>query len=131
MYKLDNGRWGINPRFSGLAAGVYRVYAKDASDNIASVVVIILDGVRSCGRENTLSINTYPNPTASEFTLSLNTDTQEDVMIEVIDMFGRRVHRATGTFNKKFQFGRDFGAGTYFVKVTQASKVVTQKVIKL
>lgn len=134
-YKVENGRYSINNRFSSLGAGIYRVYAMDANGNVASTVIVINDGRRRCGgtgrSANSISINTFPNPSAREFSMLLDSETEEDIIVEVMDMFGKKVYQAKGTFDKKYQFGENFKAGTYFVRVIQGTKVTTQKIIKL
>lgn len=133
-YTINNGRYSTTSRFSGLAAGAYRVYAKDANGNVTSAVFVINDGRRRCsgsGRANVIEINTFPNPSAREFSLVLDSETEEDVIVEVMDMNGNKVYQVKGAFDKKYQFGQSFRAGTYFVRVTQGAKVTTQKIVKM
>lgn len=141
QYAIGNGNYQINNRFYGLKAGTYRVYAKDANRNVVSIVVVILDGRNNCqtGRimindttvNKTVSINAYPNPSASSFKLAINTDSDEDVKIEVIDLSGNRIFTTKGSPVTIYSFGQQFKAGVYFVRVIQGEYQSTQKVIKL
>jgi hypothetical protein len=79
----------------------------------------------------TVSINAYPNPSASSFKLSIDTDSDEDVKIEVIDLSGNRIFATKGNPNTIYNFGQQFKAGVYFVRVIQGEYQTTQKVIKL
>ena len=132
QYALANGNYQISNRFYGLRPGTYRVFAKDANNNIVNIVVIILDGKRPCRiGKSTVNINTYPNPSTTSFKLSIETDSDDEVSIEVIDLLGRRVYQTKASTERNFNFGQDFKAGSYFVRVIQGETQSTQKIIKL
>jgi len=132
-YRIDNGRFGINTRFYNLSAGPHRVYAKDANGNIATTILVIDASLVNCGsgRPAEITANVFPNPAPSQFNLTLNTETREDIMIEVMDLNGARVFSTIGSYDKKYQFGENLKPGTYFVRITQGTQVTTQKLIKL
>ena len=132
-YRIDNGRFGINTRFYNLSAGLHNVYAKDAGGNIATTVLMINAGTVNCGsgRPSGITANVFPNPAPTQFNLSLNTETREDITIEVMDINGARVFTTKGRYDKKYQFGENLKPGTYFVRITQGTKVTTRKLIKL
>jgi hypothetical protein len=135
VYKLNSsGTYTSSNLFTRLRAGIYRIIAKDAVGNITDLLVIVNDGQRTCsttGKTNTLILNTYPNPSTQYFNLSINSEATTDVIVEIIDINGRKVYQEKGKYDKTFRFGNEFKSGTYFVKVIQGDKTTTQKIIKL
>lgn len=133
-YSLNtNGRFTSSSIFKNLMTGSYRVYAKDAVGNVASLVVYVLDGRRRCntlGLVGRIDLNAYPNPTSDRFTLTVDSDEDADVSIEVYNMQGVRIHQDKGNVNKSFSFGESFKSGTYIVRVIQGKEVQTLKVVK-
>ncbi|CAN5703761.1 hypothetical protein BH10BAC2_BH10BAC2_42740 [soil metagenome] len=132
--------------FSGLAAGTYTVYVKDAN-NCTGSVTLTISAPAGCNSfsavsgesalaspDNSLSYNidtkVLPNPSSTEFTLLLKSDRQEAVEIRVMDMYGKIVHRAKGSVNNAYRFGSRFAAGSYFVQILQNDKIKTIKIIK-
>ena len=133
-YSIGTGTYSINYRFYNLKAGIYRVHAKDANNNIADIIVVIADGKRRCpntGRLNSLVINAFPNPSAQYFNLTVDSDSDEDINVNVMDLNGRIMFTDKGIYNKGYRFGENFKPGVYFVRVLQGSQMITQKVIKL
>ena len=133
-YSIGTGTYGINYRFYNLRAGIYRVHAKDANNNIADIIVVIADGKRRCpntGRLNSLIINAFPNPSAQYFNLTIDSDSDEDINVNVIDLNGRIMFTDKGIYNRGYRFGENFKPGVYFVRVLQGDQMITQKVIKL
>ena len=133
-YKLNNGRWSTSTTFRNLTAGVYQTYAKDADGSIVSLVAFVFDGRTRCSNSannGRVTITSFPNPSSERFSVSIESDSPEDVVVDVMNMFGKRVYEEKGAFNKIYTFGQHFAPGTYFVRVKQAGKVTTQTVVKL
>lgn len=132
--------------FSGLAAGNYTVYVKDANKCTGSVtltisapagcnsVAAVSVASASTSGGKSLSYNLYttvlPNPSSTEFTLLIKSDRQETVEIRVLDMYGKTVHSAKGSVNDAYHFGSRFTAGLYIVQILQNDKIKTIKIIK-
>ena len=134
FYQLNNGRFTSTNTFRNLVSGVYRVTSKDADGRLISLVAYIFDGRRTCsstGLKGKVSVTPYPNPTSDRFTVAIESETEEDVVIEVMNLYGKKVFETKGAFDKKYVFGQNLVAGTYFLRVIQANKITTQKVIKL
>ena len=94
-------------------------------------MVVILDGKRPCRLGKTaVFINTYPNPTTTSFKLAIDATSDEEVYVEVMDLFGRKLFQERGGGDKIYNFGQNFKAGPYFVRVTQGETQTTQKIIK-
>lgn len=135
QYKLgSNGRYGTNNIFTGLKGGIYRVFAMDANNNVASLVVVIEDGKRRCGSTNRtapgIHLVAYPNPSATYFTLAIDSESDEDVAIEAMDMNGRKVFRTQGAFDRTYQLGHQFRPGVYVIRVQQGAQISTLQVVK-
>jgi hypothetical protein len=144
QYSIGGGSYGINNIFSNLKAGYYRIRVRDANQTIASVVVQINDGRRSCGRsmnEDNEEIGTvnirktetiiYPNPSNSEFNIKIDADSDKEASIEMIDMYGKKLMQAKARTGTSIKMGQQLKAGIYFVRVIIAGEVTTTKVIKL
>lgn len=71
-----------------------------------------------------LKMNIFPNPSSSQFRLTLNTAFRYEVM----DVTGRRLLRSAA--NHESLFGESLLPGIYFVRVTVKNKSVTIKIIK-
>lgn len=132
-YSINNGRFTNSNLFKNLPAGTYRVTVKDGQSNSNSLVVTVFDGRRRCndvGLSGRVTLSAFPNPTVDRFTLTIDSEVEDDVTIEVFNAEGKPVHQDRGAFDKRYQFGENFKAGTYIIRVRQAGKVETIKVIK-
>lgn len=78
----------------------------------------------------TLSISVAPNPSKTNFVLTVNGNSNAPVELRVTDMYGRVVHRARGTANQQYIFGETFAAGMYVAEVLQGRETKTIKLIK-
>jgi hypothetical protein len=136
MYQLSNGRFTTSPLFKNLRAGVYRVTTKDANGNTASLVVYVFDGKRVCtggndtGLNGRINVTGYPNPTTNKFILTIDSEDETDVVVEVMNQFGTKVFTARGSVHKNYSFGENFISGTYFVRVIQGNEIKTIQVVK-
>ncbi|MEO6669146.1 MAG: T9SS type A sorting domain-containing protein [Ferruginibacter sp.] len=134
QYKINNGRYSSSNLFKNLATGIYRVSAKDANGNVVSLVTFILDSRTICSRNGVegaaLNITAFPNPTADRFSLSIQSVNDADVLVEVMNLNGRKVFEGRGSVYRNYVFGDNFTPGTYFVRVTQGNDVKTTTLIK-
>jgi hypothetical protein len=146
QYAIGNGAYRFTNIFSNLKAGFYRIKVRDANQTIVSVVVQINDGRRSCGRsmdqENTdatenaiqsdkMETVVYPNPSNSVFNLKINAETEEDAVVELIDMYGKRMMQTRMKSGSIIRIGEQLKPGVYFVRVLLHGKVNSTKVVKL
>jgi len=81
---------------------------------------------------NSLVLNTqvFPNPSSSEFALTIQTNKDERFQVLVTGADGKEIYHTSGTENNKYIFGKNFGAGMYFVTVTSITFNKTIKIIK-
>ncbi len=77
-----------------------------------------------------LQITGYPNPTSSDFRISVHGGTNEKINILVLGIDGKIISRKEGQTNSNFQFGSNLIPGAYIIKVMQGNSVITQRFIK-
>ena len=75
-----------------------------------------------------LNVKAWPNPSEHQFTLNVESNSNELVSITVYDMFGRKVYSTSGTANRQYQFGNRFVSGAYVAEVKQG---VNRSIVKL
>ncbi|RXK61660.1 DNRLRE domain-containing protein [Lacibacter luteus] len=80
---------------------------------------------------NKLSVQAYPNPSAQEFKLNVQTGSDEKVNVKVMDLQGRIIREMQVVAGQNFRFGSELKAGIYFVEVTQGKQSELIKLIKL
>jgi hypothetical protein len=76
-------------------------------------------------------VNTYPNPTAANFTLIVQSASNEKILMQVFDLFGRLVEIRNIAPNAMVKFGDQYRTGTYFVRIISGKLFKELKVIKL
>ena len=150
-YSLDGNTYQSSPSFTGLAAGTYDGYVKD-SKSCLGVQVSITVGPIACipapptatkgminetktntvkvSEKSVLKISAYPNPSETAFTLLLEANSNEKVVITVTDLLGRKVYQAEGDVKKQYIFGNDLKAGIYILQVVQGNDKQSTKLIK-
>lgn len=79
---------------------------------------------------SSLSIQAYPNPFGSEFTLNVQGNNQDRVYITITDVLGRRLYQAEGNANQQYKLGGSLRQGIYFVQIMQGDNVQTIKLVK-
>ncbi|MCX6294191.1 MAG: T9SS type A sorting domain-containing protein, partial [Sphingobacteriales bacterium] len=72
----------------------------------------------------------YPNPSVSTFKVDISSEEVGEVTLQVFDVLGKIVYQEKGQSDKLYNFGLNFKPGFYVVKVIQANKCVTSKIIK-
>jgi hypothetical protein len=77
-----------------------------------------------------LAITVYPIPSETNFTLKVQSTTNENVEINIYDVTGRKIQQLRGAAIETYRFGDMYAAGAYLVEVLQGSNRVTQKILK-
>jgi hypothetical protein len=77
-----------------------------------------------------LNVHVFPNPSVNEFTLTVESRSNEKVEVIAADVYGKKVYQASGSGNSNYSFGKNFSSGTYFIKVIQGGNIKTLKLIK-
>jgi hypothetical protein len=130
-YSINGNDFNSTGFFANLAPGSYRATVKDFNGNTSELGITILDGKERCETyKGTLSVNVYPNPSVSTFKLDIASAQVSEITLQVFDVLGKMVHQEKGQSDKLYNFGLNFKPGFYVVKVIQANKCVTTKIIK-
>ncbi|CAN5729381.1 hypothetical protein BH11BAC4_BH11BAC4_13090 [soil metagenome] len=147
-YSLDGNTYQNSNTFTGLIPNYYEGYVKDSKGCVGQLIDIYIGP--ACGQRgttltkgtivkeslskvevnNTLKVQAYPNPTASEFILNLQGYSNDRISIIVTDIMGRVVFQTTGNGKQQYRFGNKFNAGLYNVQVIQGTEKKTIKLIK-
>jgi hypothetical protein len=80
--------------------------------------------------QTALAITVYPIPSETNFTLKVQSKTNENVEINIYDVTGRKIQQLRGAAIETYHFGDMYAAGAYLVEVLQGSNRVTQKILK-
>jgi hypothetical protein len=80
---------------------------------------------------NAFNVIAYPNPSKNNFSLSVQAETKEKIMMQVIDMNGRIIEVRNVSANSIIRFGDRYRPGTYIIRVIQGKKHKELKLVKL
>ena len=136
-YSLDGNTYQPSTIFTGLAAGTYDGYVKDAFGCIGVLNGIVV-GPTGCApppiaggtkysapvaaSASITKVNAYPNPSSTGFTLQLDGyNMTERVSVTITDLLGRKVYQTEGKGKMQYRFGTEFIKGMYNVQVIQGS----------
>lgn len=83
--------------------------------------------------ESLVYLNIFPNPNTGSFTIQLETRTQEEIQISVLNILGQSVYQAIpeqafGEYSKSVELN-SVASGVYFVKVRVGDEFANQKII--
>ncbi|MBU3715056.1 MAG: T9SS type A sorting domain-containing protein, partial [Ferruginibacter sp.] len=136
QYSINNSdNYTANNNFNNLKSGYYKVFVKDLKNNVVDTSIYIKDGKRPCNKinqtNNYLRLNTNPNPTTSFFNLSIESDSDDNLLIDVMSFNGVKVYQYSGKKSHNIQFGQNLSRGVYILRVRQGANISTQKLIKL
>jgi len=140
---LVSGAYKATLTTSSLTTGshsITAVYSGDANFNSSTSAVLtqVVNAPPTTRRATTtqtaeglsFNIKAWPNPTEQFFTLHIESNKHDDVIINVYDMYGKKVHSVKGLSNSNYQFGQNFKNGAYVVEVIQGADSKTMKLIK-
>lgn len=123
----SNGQ--TNQTAVGLDSGEFGVTVIDANGCSAEGESTIAVSTNSISTLNSHSI--VPNPSNGSFTVQLDFNKSELVVVEVLDITGTLIAKT----NRKLTVGEfdfnlaDFSAGLYFVRITVDSESLTQRIV--
>jgi hypothetical protein len=81
---------------------------------------------------NDLDVIAFPNPSATNFTISVKpTANHEKITMQVVDMYGRVMETRNVSANSNVRFGEAYRPGTYFIRIIRGKERKEIKLIKL
>ncbi|MEJ7586591.1 MAG: T9SS type A sorting domain-containing protein [Ferruginibacter sp.] len=132
--------------FSNVRTGTYTYTIRDSKGcSVITSLTLTLGSAKIAGsgvgsinsrvsevtdENKTLSVNCFPNPTTTEFSLMVTGGSNELVNVSVLSMDGRVVYKAQGTSNKRYTFGNTLNSGMYIIQVIQGKTMQTIKAVK-
>lgn len=138
-YSIDGNNYQASNLFTGIAPGYYSVYIKDSKTCVAVLddILVAPDGCarfaansRKPGSAN-VSVKAFPNPSSSEFTLTLKGfDSNQKVAVLVTDVLGRRVAQYQTNAFSTLKIGKQLQAGTYHVQLVQGTNRKSLTIVK-
>jgi hypothetical protein len=75
-------------------------------------------------------VTAYPNPSTTDFKLSISSASSETIRVTVYDMFGRAVKYFSFASKPSISIGQDLKAGVYMVELQQGKHVKSLKLVK-
>ncbi|MGX7668902.1 T9SS type A sorting domain-containing protein, partial [Flavobacterium pedocola] len=78
-----------------------------------------------------LKVTIAPNPAVSDFGLSIESPSDENVLIRISDVNGRFIKEIKADIKETIYFGEDLARGMYFIEVTQGVERKTVRALKL
>lgn len=136
--KGKNGTYSSDSLFTRLKAGSYKIFARDTNGCETTLNVTITEPSAAVSQSSAnaltnnldLSFQVTPNPTTTDFRVTINGNMNEPVSINVFNMFGASVYKASGSITKVYGFGSELSPGIYVLEVSQGSKKKTTKIVK-
>lgn len=140
-YSLFDGGYVSTNKFSNLSHGTYTGWVQDSRGCKGTLDNVVVGPVNCSSFSKTaagninaavngLTIKVLPNPTHNQFTLTIQSDSKEDVDIIVTDIYGRKIFVTKGNANQTYTFGSAFSSGMYVVQVIQGNNIQTLKLVK-
>ncbi|WP_339634470.1 reprolysin-like metallopeptidase [Bizionia echini] len=124
--------------FNGLnSAGTWRVAVVDFFQGDTGVlndwsIEICTTSLSTAEFESLDDLTVYPNPNNGDFNVKFNSTSNNDVIIEVLDIRGRKVfensYRNTGIFNQSINLD-NVQSGMYLLNISEGNRKVTKKII--
>lgn len=72
----------------------------------------------------------YPNPSISDFTLQVNTQSPERITVKIYEVQGRLIKEINLSENKIIHIGQELKPGTYLIEVRQGNQIKTTRALK-
>ncbi len=143
-YNINGSSFVPDSQFNALAAGSYKVVAKDIAGCTVAKNVIIKASTVGCAdlvasssvveasaQKIAFNVTVKPNPSRSEFVVAVSgTDNNTKTAIKVVDMQGRTLYQNVGASLQEYRFGRNFAAGMYIAEILNGKTVQRIKLIK-
>ena len=107
-------------------------FADDGGNLTNFEIELCLQGTMSISEFGLNGFAIFPNPNSGEFTIKLNSNSGNDIKVDVLDIRGRRifnnVYTNTGDFNQTVKLD-SVQSGMYLVTVNDGNSEITKRII--
>ena len=132
--------------FTGLKAGLYKVYIRDANGCTGNVLNITLTEANTpcftsgnkgvvenkvAASTSSFDVTLVPNPSNNQFSIVTNASKAGPVSLRAMDINGKVVFQTRATTEQTIRFGGQLAPGLYMVEVRQGNEVKTVKALKV
>ncbi len=77
------------------------------------------------------SVDVFPNPSQNKFSVKTNTNSTENIKINILDLQGRVLKTISSNATNLIEFGNELKPGLYLMKIQQGKNTISQKIFKL
>jgi uncharacterized protein YjdB len=148
QYSIDGTTYQTSGSFTGLAAGAYTVYLKDANSCTTTItltvsaaasaaVIVQTDSLKAdLSSDNQqpvvedIDAKVAPNPAITQFNLETRSNTKQTIEILVTDILGKPVYHTRGEATNSYHFGQSFAKGVYIIQILHSKGIKVLKVVK-
>lgn len=90
-----------------------------------------METTTEAGFTGNLVVTVFPNPSTNNFSIAVQADLKEKIIMHVVDLHGRIIERRNVTTNSRLNFGDSYRPGLYIIRIFQGKLHKELKVIKL
>ena len=131
-YSIDGGQTFTNDNiFADLEVGDYEVIVEDGNGCTVTQMISIIS-TSTIQLDQSLIFELYPNPAQGRTSLTLNSNTAQDVQISLADILGRTVRVFDTNLSNGTQYDLDINdvvSGTYLIRVDMNGLTAIKKLI--
>ena len=131
-YSIDGGQTFTNDNiFADLEVGDYEVIVEDGNGCTVTQMISIIS-TSTIQLDQSLIFELYPNPAQGRTSLTLNSNTAQDVQISLADILGRTVRVFDTNLSNGTQYDLDINdvvSGTYLIRVDMDGLTAIKKLI--
>ncbi len=126
MFSFNNGNFDTISHFTNLSKGSYIITVQDGNKCNVSSDAVVASVTQDC---NT-SIVFAPNPTSTEFKITIGSQISDNIQIEVYNSLGKLVYAKKANKHSSFGFGAAWTKGAYLVYIKAGDQNLKYKLLK-
>ena len=140
---LDSGSTGLKIRVRFLTAGTNDSINVQSNNGCLSVkrglkltttgcaTTPLAKGEVIATSTGKFTADVFPNPSQNKFSVITNTNSTENIKINILDLQGRILKTISSNAKNLIEFGNDLKPGLYLIKIQQGKNTISQKIFKL
>lgn len=131
---LYSSNWtGITTHEMQLIGGNLKVHSGFSLGNSTTAKTTPIDNLIDVNDFDnyTIELKSWPNPSDTYFNIRLNTNNNQDLVnVKVFDITNKLVYNDRIKPNLEYKFGENLEGGIYIIKVEQAGKIESVRLVK-